>query len=190
MRSQLTALKHKGELAEGVRSQLDAPRVGVFRAAVAAGDALRDGRVLGRLVVLGRVFDVVAPIGVEGHVLWIEGSTAVQYGQELVRLGSLSEAAAGESAEAATAATGGYAVKAPIYGIFYSRPSPDSPNYVEVGNEVTTGQTLGLIEVMKTFNPVKLGGAGSPTRGRIVSIEAADAEEVAAGDVILRIEPL
>ena len=190
MRSQLTALKHKGELAEGVRSQLDAPRVGVFRAAMAAGDALREGRVLGRLTVLGRIFDVVAPGGVEGHVLWIEGSTPVQYGQELVRLGSLTVAGGGETTEAANAASGGYAVKAPIYGIFYSRPSPDSPNYVEVGSEVTTGQTLGLIEVMKTFNPVKLGGAGSPTRGRVVAIEAADSEEVAAGEVLLWIEPL
>ena len=189
MTRSLVALKHKGELPEGTLIGLDSPRVGVFRAALGAGDAVREGRVLGRLTVLGRVIEIVAP-AVAGAVLWIEDATAVQYGQELVRLGSLSAGGAAEAAQAAQATSGGYAVRAPIDGIFYTRPSPDSPHYVRVGSEVSTGQTLGLIEVMKTFNPVVLGGVGAPKRGRVVALEATDSEEVGAGEVLLRIEPL
>ncbi len=185
----LVALKHKGELPQGALVGLDAPRVGVFRAALAAGDAVSEGRVLGRLTILGRVFPVVAP-AVAGAVLWIEDAAAVQYGQPLVRLGSQSAAAAAEAAVGAAATSDGYAVRAPIDGIFYTRPSPDSPHYVQVGSEVSEGQTLGLIEVMKTFNPVVLGGVGSPKRGRVTAMHAVDSDEVAAGEVLLRIEPL
>jgi acetyl-CoA carboxylase biotin carboxyl carrier protein len=56
----------------------------------------------------------------------------------------------------------GLTIKAPILGIFYRRPEPGAPAYVEEGSLVEEDTTIALIEVMKLFNPVKAG-----VRGRI-----------------------
>ncbi len=51
-------------------------------------------------------------------------------------------------------------IKAPLLGIFYRRPQPGSPPYVEEGSLVDEDTTVALIEVMKLFNPVKAGVKG------------------------------
>lgn len=49
---------------------------------------------------------------------------------------------------------------APMDGSFWSKPSPDKPPFVKVGDVVSVGQTIGLIEVMKTFTPIKATQSG------------------------------
>lgn len=51
-------------------------------------------------------------------------------------------------------------VKSPMVGVVYLSPDPNSDNFVNVGDMVGPGQTLCLIEAMKTFNPVKAEKAG------------------------------
>ena len=51
-------------------------------------------------------------------------------------------------------------VKSPMVGVVYLSSDPNSPNFVNVGDMVGPGQTLCLIEAMKTFNPVKAEKAG------------------------------
>lgn len=46
-------------------------------------------------------------------------------------------------------------IKAPVPGTFYRRPSPDEDAYVNEGDQVSNGQVIGLVEVMKNFNEVK-----------------------------------
>ena len=53
------------------------------------------------------------------------------------------------------------AVKSPMVGTAYLAPEPGKPNFVAVGDEVTKGQTLVIIEAMKTFNPIKAPKAGT-----------------------------
>ncbi len=79
---------------------------------------------------------------------------------------------------------GCHAVVCPADGIFYRRPRPGDPAYVEVGSEVRTGQTLGLIEAMKTFSPIPYGGPGLPSPARIVEVRATDSQEIRHGQVI------
>ena len=55
---------------------------------------------------------------------------------------------------------GATVLAAPMDGSFWSKPSPDQPPFVEVGASVQEGQTIGLIEVMKTFTPVKATESG------------------------------
>jgi len=56
------------------------------------------------------------------------------------------------------------AVLSPMVGIVYLTPEPGAPPFVTVGAQVTAGQTLLLIEAMKTFNQIKAGKAGTVTR--------------------------
>jgi len=52
-------------------------------------------------------------------------------------------------------------VKSPMVGTAYLAPEPGKPNFVSVGDKVTAGQTLLIIEAMKTFNPIKAPKAGT-----------------------------
>jgi acetyl-CoA carboxylase biotin carboxyl carrier protein len=58
-------------------------------------------------------------------------------------------------------------VKAPMSGVFYSRPSPEEPLYAKVGDVVKKKQVIGLLETMKVFQKVK-----SPVNGTIVQVVA------------------
>jgi acetyl-CoA carboxylase biotin carboxyl carrier protein len=58
-------------------------------------------------------------------------------------------------------------VRAPMSGVFYRRPAPDQPPYVEVGDAVKKKQVLGLLETMKVFQKIK-----SPAAGKVVEIVA------------------
>ncbi len=69
----------------------------------------------------------------------------------------------------------GNLVEAPLPGIFYRSASPGEPPFVEVGNQVTKGQTLALIEAMKMLTPVKAAEDGVVTAVLVedgVSVEA------------------
>jgi acetyl-CoA carboxylase biotin carboxyl carrier protein len=75
-------------------------------------------------------------------------------------------------------------VAAPSVGVFYRRPSPDQPPFVEIGSEVEAEDPLCLIEVMKMFT-----GVSAPCRGRVVEILVEDAAMVEYGQPLMSIEP-
>ncbi len=54
-------------------------------------------------------------------------------------------------------------IKAPMVGVAYLLPEPGAPAFVSIGDNVQVGQTVALIEAMKTFNPVKATKAGKVT---------------------------
>jgi len=51
-----------------------------------------------------------------------------------------------------------------MVGTFYRKPNPDSPNFVEVGDTVSEGQTLCIIEAMKVMNEIKAEKGGTITQ--------------------------
>ena len=55
----------------------------------------------------------------------------------------------------------GHVVRAPMVGTFYASPAPDKPPFVAVGQAVKAGDTLGIIEAMKMFNPIEADVAGT-----------------------------
>jgi acetyl-CoA carboxylase biotin carboxyl carrier protein len=55
-------------------------------------------------------------------------------------------------------------IASPMVGVAFTSPDPTSPAFVQVGDEVTEGQTLFLIEAMKVFNPILAPHAGRVTR--------------------------
>ncbi|HRR09742.1 MAG TPA: acetyl-CoA carboxylase biotin carboxyl carrier protein, partial [Rhodothermales bacterium] len=60
----------------------------------------------------------------------------------------------------AQATPSGHIVKAPIVGTFYSASSPETPPYVKVGDSVSEGQTLCIIEAMKLMNEIEAEVSG------------------------------
>jgi 3-methylcrotonyl-CoA carboxylase beta subunit len=87
------------------------------------------------------------------------------------------------------AAAAGPALRAPSSGRYWARPAPDKPPFVSVGDTVTAGQTICLLEVMKTFHRVTYGGPDLPERGRVVAIRPADGDDLTADDVIIEVAP-
>lgn len=71
---------------------------------------------------------------------------------------------------------------APVPGIFYRRPAPDKAPFVEDGDAVEAGQTIGVIEIMKQFTEVR-----SETAGVLESFSVEDFGMVGPGDVIATI---
>ncbi|MEO6364601.1 MAG: acetyl-CoA carboxylase biotin carboxyl carrier protein [Luteimonas sp.] len=55
----------------------------------------------------------------------------------------------------------GHVVRAPMVGTFYTSPSPDKPAFVSIGQAVKQGETLGIIEAMKMFNPIEADVSGT-----------------------------
>jgi acetyl-CoA carboxylase biotin carboxyl carrier protein len=77
----------------------------------------------------------------------------------------------------------GEQVKSPMVGTVYLRPQPDAEPFVRVGDRVTEGQTLLIVEAMKTMNPIP-----SPKAGVILEILVDDAEPVEFGAPLVVIE--
>ena len=92
-------------------------------------------------------------------------------------------AAAPVAAEAAPAEAAGDEISAPMVGTFYASPSPDSPAFVGVGDTISAGQTLCIIEAMKVMNEIK-----SEVSGTITAIIAKDGEPVQFGDSLFRVQ--
>lgn len=74
-------------------------------------------------------------------------------------------------------------VQAPLPGTFYHRGAPDQPPFKAPGDAVAPGDTLGLIEVMKTFTPV-----AAETAGRFVRFLIDDGDAVMAGEPLYELE--
>jgi acetyl-CoA carboxylase biotin carboxyl carrier protein len=77
------------------------------------------------------------------------------------------------------------AVRAPMVGTFYLRPSPDQPAFVAVGSAVQADDTVCLVEVMKMFNSVKAEVAGTVER-----ILIADGKPVQHDQIVMLIKPV
>ncbi|MBE1236070.1 acetyl-CoA carboxylase biotin carboxyl carrier protein [Phaeovibrio sulfidiphilus] len=75
------------------------------------------------------------------------------------------------------------AVKAPMVGVIYHAPEPGAPPFIRTGDRVTEGQTLCLIEAMKTFNPVRATRSGT-----VAAILVDDATPVEFGEPLVIIE--
>ncbi len=92
-------------------------------------------------------------------------------------------APAAEAAAPAPAAHAGEAVKSPMVGTVYLSPQPGADAFIKVGDTVTAGQTLLIVEAMKTMNPIS-----APKAGKVVEILVADAQPVEFGEPLVIVE--
>lgn len=80
--------------------------------------------------------------------------------------------------------TGAVEVKSPMLGRFFAAPSPTDPPFVTVGQQVRSGDTVALLEVMKLFNTVT-----ADCSGRVVDIRVGNGEMVEFGQTLFVIQP-
>lgn len=88
-----------------------------------------------------------------------------------------------DAAPAAASRAAGDLVKSPMVGTVYMQPSPEAPPFVKVGDTVSAGQTLMIIEAMKTMNPIPATKAG-----KVVEILVGDGDPVEFGEPLVVIE--
>ena len=95
------------------------------------------------------------------------------------------EAAPAATAEAAAtpAAEHPGAVKSPMVGTAYLSPEPSAAHFVKVGDTVSEGQTLLIVEAMKTMNPIT-----APASGKVTQIIVNNEQPVEFGEVLMIIE--
>jgi len=175
---------------DGESSDLLAPSVGVFTSAVAEGELVSTGQVVGTIDVLGVLRELTVPKGVAGRVTRRVGGARsrvpVQYGDALL---AVSTASTGDVASLASAVSadsqGALSFVAPMSGRFYSRPSPTEAPFVAVGDTVQQGQTVGLLEVMKTFNRLVYQGDALPEQATVERVVPNEGDDVVRGDAIL-----
>jgi acetyl-CoA carboxylase biotin carboxyl carrier protein len=97
-----------------------------------------------------------------------------------------SPATGGEKTKPADSSTASnlLTIKSPMIGTFYRKSSPDKPNLVDVGSEVSPGAVVCIIEAMKLFNEIE-----SEVKGRIVKVLVEDASPVEYDQPLFLVDP-
>jgi len=131
-------------------------------------------------------FKITIKTGYGDSVTTVVQQTAVPMQQAAITAVPL-EIAAGQMAAPSTAASEDskyITVKSPIIGTFYRRPSPDKPLFAEVGQTISEGDVLCVIEAMKLFNEIE-----SEISGKIVKILVDDATPVEFDQPLFLVDP-
>ena len=81
-------------------------------------------------------------------------------------------------------ATNTITIKSPMIGTFYRKSSPDKPNLVDVGTDITPGNVVCIIEAMKLFNEIE-----SEIKGKIVKVLVEDSSPVEYDQPLFLVEP-
>lgn len=84
---------------------------------------------------------------------------------------------------AAIVARSGEEVKSPMVGTAYLQPAPEAPAFIQPGDKVKKGQTLLIVEAMKTMNPIQ-----APRDGVVAEILVGDAQPVEFGEPLVVLE--
>ena len=76
-------------------------------------------------------------------------------------------------------------IKSPMVGTFYRTPAPGTKSYVEIGDVISAGDVVCIVEAMKLMNEIK-----SEVEGKIIQIPVENGEPVEFGQTLFAIEPL
>lgn len=114
----------------------------------------------------------------------IQMPVAASAAQPTAAPASSTAAAAPAAAAEAAEETGLHIVKSPIVGTYYEAPSPGSPPFIKVGDEVAVGQVLCIVEAMKLMNEIE-----SDVAGEVVKILVTNNQPIEYGQSLFAIRP-
>ena len=119
--------------------------------------------------------------GAPGSPQYISTQPLVQWSEPAALPAAITDAA--PAAPVAAPASGGIEVKSPMVGTFYGSPSPESPAFISVGQEITPDTVVCIIEAMKVMNEVK-----SEVSGTVTEICAENGKPVQFGQALFRLK--
>ncbi len=119
--------------------------------------------------------------GAPGSPQYISTQPLVQWSEPAAQPSAITDAA--PAAPVAAPASGGIEVKSPMVGTFYGSPSPESPAFISVGQEITPDTVVCIIEAMKVMNEVK-----SEVSGTVTEICAENGKPVQFGQALFRLK--
>ena len=119
--------------------------------------------------------------GAPGSPQYISTQPLVQWNEPAAQPLAIAEAA--PAAPVAAPASGGIEVKSPMGGTFYGSPSPESPAFISVGQEITPDTVVCIIEAMKVMNEVK-----AEVSGTVTEICAENGKPVQFGQALFRLK--
>jgi acetyl-CoA carboxylase biotin carboxyl carrier protein len=120
------------------------------------------------------------------EIEWAEGQTRVRVGRSPAPVAAFAPTPSmtlGHETTAAEPPSHPGAVTSPVVGTAYVAPEPGAEPFVQVGDSVSEGQTLLIIEAMKTMNPIP-----APRGGTVRQILFSDGAPVEYGEILLIIE--
>lgn len=118
---------------------------------------------------------------------WKEGDTSIEVRKDVKHVPAIISGVQPDFSQTHTTPTTekqGVPVLSPMTGIFYRKPTPSEPPFVNEGDTVTTGQVIGVIEAMKVFNEVE-----STQNGIVLKFAAEDGAMIQEGEPILFVSP-
>ena len=118
---------------------------------------------------LARHTTSIAAPAVVHHVAPVEAPRAAQ---------APSAPAAEAVGKSSKEAPDGHAIRSPMVGTYYASPNPDAAPYVKVGQSIKAGDTIGIIEAMKMFNPIEADVSGTVRAILVESGQALEFDEV------------
>lgn len=161
------------------------PGIGVWIPECREGAMISSGQPLGRILRAGQSIEVLAPVMEPTPVGEVCAAyTAVEYGGVLFSFGLGEARTVDEEASGLRLPAGFVEVCAPMAGTLYQQPSPGAAPFAPIGSTVDAQATLGLVEVMKSLNPVR-----SAVRGHVERWLVADGEPVSSGQALLWMRP-
>ncbi len=180
---------------DGERTLLSVPEVGLFTRALPAGALLSPGQHAGYLLQLGLGRALVVPAGVTGRIVTERPEKVhlpIGYGDVVYELEPI-EAGDGRAPQESpdeAQSDDGLVLRAPHTGRFWHRPSPDEPAFCKVGDTLSPGAAVGLIEIMKTFTQIGYTPTGSlPSNAKVIKMLAGDGDDVTEGAPLIEVEP-
>ncbi len=172
-------------LVEDDRVVVLSPTIGRAILTVKKGQIVSPGQLIGSIWRLDQRFLLKLSDECSGTIASLPSRDRVQplaYGQCMLELEQTVARTTTKKREEQQANDSNNSVHAPMDGMFYLAPSPKDPPYVQVGDTIAPGQTIGLIEVMKCFYPLKYSGTAS---AKVVDIKVSSASPVSSGATLM-----
>jgi len=170
---------------------LCSPAVGTLVALANSNEIISANDVVAEISILGVRQQLIAPDTVQHRIAFADGlnlSQGVAYLQVIASLATVVEGAE-IATEVVSEDLSELCILSPQAGRFYHRPTADAETFVNAGETISAGKTIGLLEVMKTFSPVKWNPApGNPQTAVVGKYRIADGNDVEDAQPLLDLD--